>query len=197
MEKKFNEQESLKLINEMIAQAKGNAQEGDGKYSLLWGYIIAIASLSHFVAFLHSVETGIHYSNIIWGVATPLGFVITAIFAFRDKKKELIRTYTDSITNSLWIGFMCSLLLSGIILSGKNGFLIYPMATLLMTFTLFVNSRAYKMKWMYTYLVICLVCTILYKFIPLLYYPLLMAISMTAGTIIPGHILSKKAKEHV
>ena len=197
MEKKFNEQDSLQLINEMIAQARGNVQNGDGKYSLLWGYIITIASLLHFASFMYSVETGICYSGVIWGVTTLLGLIITAIFAFQDKKKELVRTYTDSITNSLWIGFMGSLLLAGFILTGKYGFLIYPMATLLLTFTLFVNSRAYKMKWMYLYLAICLICTILYKFIPLLYYPLLMAISMIFGTIIPGHIINKKAKEDV
>lgn len=197
MEKKFNEQESLQLISEMIAQARGNAKEGDGKYSLLWGYIITIAALAHFASLLYSVKEGIEYSGLIWGVATPVGLVITAILSIRDKKKEIIRTYTDSITGSLWIGFMCSMLLSGFILSGRYGFLIYPMATVLLTFTLFVNSRAYKMNWMYLYLAVCLVCAILYKFVPTIYYPLLMAIAMTCGTIIPGHIINHNAKENV
>ena len=201
MENKFDEKQSLAVIGNMIAQAQNRIKRGDGNYFMWWGYVIAIASIAHFVWLLHDPQQAAMHADWIWGVATPLGLVGTLVIYFIERRKKkgmpYVRTYTDSIGTAVWAGFcVCAFALS-FMLNGKNGALIYPSISLVYTFALFVSARAYRFRWMYWNVAVCAACVIAYKFLPMIYFPLLMGALMTVGNIIPGHIINCKARRRV
>lgn len=195
MGKQFTEQDSLKVINEMISVAKGNLEKGAGKYFILWGYIVLFASILHFGSLLKN--EGIHFpiSGNAWFYAYIIGFVITIYFIIKDRKQKRISTYTGSIISNIWIGFAASCILLNILLSGKTIIYVYPSIMFVYTFALSISARAYRLNWMYIPVTICIAGLISYKFITPIYYPLPMAVAMLCGNIIPGHILNKIAKD--
>lgn len=195
MKKYFTEQDSLRVINEMITVARGNLTRGSGKYFILWGYIVCLASLIHFLFFMKSLELGANMSGWIWTIASILGIIITTVFIVKDYKKDIVSTYTDGLITNIWLGFGCFAFLSAFLLNGKMGMYIYPAILFIYTFALSVSAKAYKFKWMYISVVICLLCVISYRFIPYPYFSLPMAIAMFCGNIIPGHLLNKIAEK--
>ena len=54
-DKELNEQESLKLITQMIQNTRRNLDTGSGNMFLLWGYVSAIVTLDFFSVFFCTV----------------------------------------------------------------------------------------------------------------------------------------------
>lgn len=197
MEKnRFTELDSFNVINEMINTARGNLRKGAGKYFILWGYIVVITSLVHFFINKLNISNASQSGNI-WLVSFVLGIIFSIIFIVRDRKTSIVQTYTDKIVGYTWVGFVFSIIFIGFFLNGKYGLFIYPAITFMYTFALYISGAAYKFKWMFIFVGISFVCTVLYKFIPTAYYPLPMAVAILGGNIISGHILNYKAKKHV
>ena len=199
MENKFNEQDGLRVINQMISMARGNLERGAGKYFLLWGYVTFLASVVHLLRLLIPVQDGFPSPGTIWGIASLAGFVVTVAFIVMDWGKRRVKTYVGSVISNIWMGFGIGALLVSILLSlsGQYSVFIYPAITFLYTYALFVSSSAYRFRWMYIPVGICLVCFCSYGFISFLYFPLPMAIALLSGNIIPGHILNYKARKNV
>lgn len=197
VEKQLTEKESLDVINRMIEQARNKFEKGDGKYFLLWGYLIAIVSLAHFALLMYDVTTANSAVGILWNVATALGIIVTVVFVVKDARKSVVSTYSSTILNSVWIGFAVMATTVSVLLSGKAGALIYPAITALYAFAIFMSARALRIKWMIWCAVACLVCVVLYRFLPPVYWPLLMAVAIIAGNILPGHFINSKAGSNV
>lgn len=192
----FNEQDSLKLISQMINTARGNLKKGAGKYFILWGYVIFIPSILVFVSYMTKFGLGGKIANNLWFIAYVLGAILTVYFIFKDRKKEIVKTYTDSIIGSIWIGFGISVFVLMIVfMYMQKGAYTYPSILFLYTYALFISSKVYKLKMMYLSVLVCALCTLSFIFIPFPYYPLSMAIAMLCGNIIPGHLLNKMANK--
>jgi len=193
MEKEFNEQESLQLITGMIAAAKGKIKKGAGKHFLLWGYLICAASITHYIMinFVPSIEK---YNGILWTWVTITGFLISLIMGFREHGKREVTTYVGSISLHVWSGFMACLLTIIILIPGETGWYSYPLITLLYTFALYISTAVLRLRWIYLSVGVCVICLLLYRVLSFNYYPLLMAVVMLAGNIVPGHYLNYKAK---
>jgi hypothetical protein len=80
MEKKFSEQDSLQLINEMIAQARDNVRKGSGDFMVIAGYVIVVAAIADFVLF--QVLDKPHMAHWVWSLMLPY-FIF-----FHDKRKN-------------------------------------------------------------------------------------------------------------
>lgn len=193
MENNLNEQESLRIISEMISTARGNMKKGAGKHFLLWGYLIFLASLAHFVM-IHFTATRGEGNGILWLGVTVIGIFISVIMGFRDHRKTGVVTYIESISLRIWAGFMVCLVAIMIMLKGEAGWYTYPAITFIYTYALYISTVVYKIRWMYISVAVCVVCLLLYNTVPFSYYPLLMALVMLVGNILPGHYLNYKAK---
>lgn len=194
MESKFSHEDSLKVINDMISTAKGNLHDGAGNSFLLWGYITFFAALAHF-ALINFTDLEQGKTGIVWLFAMAIGGIISFVMSRRDAKKVIVFTYTDFVVSRVWLGFIVCILL--ILFFARIGWGTYPAITFLYMFALYVSAVAYRIKWMYIQVALCLVCVILYKFVPLTYYPLIMALAMLVGNIAPGHLLNSKAKKQL
>lgn len=195
MEKQFNEQDGMVVIRQMIEQAKWKLEKGDGKYFVLWGYLVALTCIAHYVSYTFISPGNYVYSGYIWAVPMLIGAIISFYFGWKDSKKETVKTYIGTMVGRIWIGFACMSALISFMFAGH--FMIYTGISLVYAYAVYLSASAYRMKWMYISAAICAVCTILYRFIPHTEYPLLMAAMLICGNLIPGHVINYKARKNV
>ena len=207
MEKKFNEQDSLKLINEMITQAKNNFQKGAGNSIIFWGYSIASIAILNIV--LLYIMPQPRYSFWIWTLTIPLS-VISRIVERKREKEVSVRSHFDRIISRTWHGFLISVVvtLSTIFLSvyctktWTLCILITPILLILTGLAQYITGIASR----FTPFVIggyTFWCGAVLSILILLVSSsstaqfVILAISMIFGFIAPGHMLNKKAEQNV
>lgn len=98
-EKTLNPQESMEIITEMICRSKTTRYIGDGNLLLLWGYVtIAVAALVWILlAITHSPAV-----NWLWYLIWIIGGIATPVIARRNRHRQGVTTYADTICNSVW-----------------------------------------------------------------------------------------------
>ncbi len=97
---KLTNEQSLALIGEMIQQTKQNLSKGGSFYFLLWGWVIAIANIGHY---LIDYFDWYHAPYIMWLLTIP-AFIATIVYSVRSKREALITTHLDRSYYSIWIG---------------------------------------------------------------------------------------------
>lgn len=139
MESKENQ---FKVIEEMIANAKGNLSEGSVFY-LLWGWLVIIAASSNYIL-LSYTNYEMHW--LPWIILMPLGGVVSMIIGYRMNKNRRVKTYVESALNYLWLGFVITLLmvLFGMAKIGPQK--AYPIIILLYGLGTFVSGGIIKFK---------------------------------------------------
>ena len=192
---KNEHEKELSLIFSMINTAKGNLNKGSGTLFILWGYLVCATSLIHFLLLMFAPLEYKGQTGMIWLPMMLIGFIVTMIIVKKKSNQVITKTYIDTIVQKIWIGFMVALILIMILLNGKLGWYIYPSISFIYTFALYVSSVAYRIQSMLVAVVVCLICTITYKFVDYHFYPLLMAMVMICGNILPGYYLNYKAKQ--
>lgn len=104
-EKEMNEQESLRIITQMIHKAK-NSFHDTGIGPMLWGAVIAICSLVTWAR--------IHYQFTlpfdIW-LLTLVAIIPQIVITVREKKMRRAKSYDDSAIDYIWLAFGVSIFL--------------------------------------------------------------------------------------
>lgn len=207
MEKEFNEQDSLRLINEMIAQAKGNFKKGAGNSLILWGYAIALISMLCYVLPLVLPNNVKIYW--LWALTIPL-FIINWFYLKNKAKEALVTTQIEKAVGTVWLAmavtsvlFVAFIFFISLSIPTKIPYLfITPMMMVFSGSGLLVTSKIYRFKpFLYGAFVfwggaiICILHYIYFKGPDLEF--IILSLSMVFGFIIPGHILNKKAEKDV
>lgn len=110
-EKNLSQEESLKVIHEMIEMAKNKICE-TGFHFLLWGCLVISASLLQYIMLQKGMEEN---SNYVWIIMPLIGFPIAMIYEYKKKKQQGTQTKFDSIYGFLWLGFGITLTLTIVI----------------------------------------------------------------------------------
>ena len=119
-EKKLTEQESLALIAEMIRKTKKRTGLDSGTPLLLWGYTTAITAV---LVHLALILTQSPKSMLLWMLIPLIGWPLNLRFVRREKKTAgEAKSYTDMITDRLWMFIMFSELIAAAICSGFSCF---------------------------------------------------------------------------
>lgn len=188
-EKPINEKESLLIIEQMITSVKKDIKD-DGFYFLLWGWLVFIAAIIHYV--LLAINFKHHY--IAWPVLMPLGGIIHLFYAIRQEKKVKVKTYVDDFLSYLWGAFLISLL----ILLGFMPYIsyekAYPLIIMLYGIGTFVTGGALRFPPLIIGGIVCWIITIGAFFVKFDFQLLLLAMAILISYIIPGHILKAKYK---
>ncbi len=215
MENHLTEKESLELIGKMISSAKNNLQKGTGRVFLLWGYLTLFISITTLLLYLLLPESSSHYAFCAW-----FGMPIGAFFHFRFLRKLNeeggVTTYIEQLLSYVWIAFSIAVvtLVGSMILASIPSFFhrtwnffeafywvhwmfLIPFMLILYGFALFISGKAYQFKPMVVGAFICWATTIavflLYGTNHFMEMQLVaLMISVIAGYIIPGHLLTKK-----
>lgn len=206
MEKNFSEQDSLKLINEMISQARNNFQKGRGNSSIFCGYVVAATAFTNFIL-IQTMENP-HQSYWIWLVMIPM-MIIDAIIDKKRKERTTVKTHIDKIVSGIWNAFAISI---GIFLlsiygtayainSNYLGILITPVILTMMGAAQYATSVAFRFRpYLYGAFIFwggalaCVGCYLLKEFSIQF---IVLGLCAILGLCVPGHIANKKAEGNV
>jgi hypothetical protein len=180
--------EKLNVIYDMIENSKTQIRENAFFY-LLWGWLVLIASLSHFVMMQYDV----FYSFLAWPVLMTAGMVVSIIAGIRMGKRAGYRTHIDTAIIYLWWGFFFALML--IIAFSAGGKISWEMSNILII-TLyglgtFVSGGILKFRPLIIGGMSCWIIALSKFFIPDKYSLLLVAVSIIIAYLIPGYMLRK------
>ena len=211
METKFTEQESLTLIGEMIKQARNNFRKGGGNSMIFSGLLVSSVAILNVILALVFIKLNINpnLSFWMWCLMIP-GIFVGNLIDKKVERESMVKTHLDSITVSIWRGFLFSIYLFLFVLFcigfGKKWYelfyLINPVIFVLIGFAEFVSAKVYRFKpYLYGAIIMwvgALVCVALvWTPEPVIFQLLTMAICMFFGFVIPGYKLNKLAKENV
>lgn len=101
MDKNFSQVDSMRIIEEMIAQARFKPRPADSLMTLLWGYLVLIAALTHWFLL---VFMDVPYAAAAW-LLMIAGGVATAVIKSRSQRTQRVKTYVDQLIGQLWIAF--------------------------------------------------------------------------------------------
>ena len=189
MEENFSAQESLQLIQSMIAKSKDNLGKNNF-YFLLWGWVTFLAIIAQF---LLKVVFKWEHHYFVWLVVIPT-MIITIIYSSQKAKRLMVRTYIGESMSSLWMGIGISFfVLSFIISNSQQGwFFAYPFFILFYGLGTFVSGRILKFSPLVIGGIINWVLAILCVYVDFDYQLLIAAAAILTSYIIPGHLLGIK-----
>jgi hypothetical protein len=191
METQFNEQESLKLIQEMIENAKSKLEAGSFFY-LLWGWLVLAGTLIHFGL----LYTHYAYPYLAWPAVMLAGLIGTTIGVRKSKGRAKTRTYLASSIGFLWTGF--SIMLLFILFSAMMGKISWSMSNIfiialygLSTFASggMIHFRPLIYGGIFSWLI-----AIASLFVAPQFTFLSIALSIVVSYLIPGYLLRNKEK---
>lgn len=96
MEENMTNEESLRLIHEMIQKAKSTVNE-NGTSSILWGSVVGLCGMVSFAQLHWHFSIGFD----IWILAL-LAIVPQIILVIREGKRKLIKTHTQIALDAVW-----------------------------------------------------------------------------------------------
>jgi FtsH-binding integral membrane protein len=192
----FSPQESLRLIESMINQAKNRFSE-DGYLYLLWGWAVLLCSTTQFVL-LHFFHSPYHY--YVWMVTWVL-LIYQVLYLRKKYKKERVRTYTSSIIGFVWLTFLIMLFLFSFLIGNIAGGDYYKHISPIMLATYGMPVFLSGIILRFTPLILGGVgCWILSTIAPVVDYDyqlLLVPAAMLIAWIIPGYLLRRKYKNQI
>jgi hypothetical protein len=206
MEKKFTEEDSLKLINQMIVQVNSNIQKGAANSMIMAGYSVAATAILNLVL-LHVLPNP-NMSFWVWTLMIPL-FVVAKIMGSKQDKHAIVKTHIDKIIGKTWEAFAYSVAILLIILFGmsyhfKAPFMVMatPVILTFMGLAQYITATASKFKPFYWGVIAfwagALLCLLVEVFFPVTgVHFIILAICTIIGFVLPGHILNSKAKKDV
>jgi hypothetical protein len=183
----MTEQESIRIITEMIETARSRVRRGEGNIAMFWGAVVMIASLAHFA--LHQAgypaEAPYVWLLIFAGVAYSIWFSAT------QQAQDRTKTHIDRILDHLWLGFGICMIVLGF-LSAEMGNLSFSVIELFYGLSLFVSGAAFRFRPLIIGGIGCWVAAVIMPFLEYPYHLLILALSVL-GYIIPGWLLNRKA----
>lgn len=138
----FSPQESLKLIQNMIAKTRQDMGD-NSKHFLLWGWITFVACVGQYV--LKNVfDYEKHY--LVWLLTIP-AIIISTYMGIKEERTQKANTYISESMKYLWIGMGISFFVLSMILSrlGWNNS-VFPFFTLLYGLGTFVSGKILQFK---------------------------------------------------
>lgn len=191
METKFTEQESLKVIHEMIENTKSKFRD-NGFFYLLWGWLVLIASLGQFI-FMHF---GYEYAWILWPVTMIIGGVASGVAGYRLGKKAVVKTFFDTAITSLWYAFTVTLFI--VLFAAGTGRISWDTANILIIalygMGTFISGSMMKFKPLVFGGIFSWGIAIIGLFISSEFTLVLVAVSIIVAYLIPGYMLKSRAK---
>jgi len=209
MDTKLTEQESMKIINEMILQARNNVQKGSANSMIYNGYVIAFIAILHFILFNVLTGTDLKWAGLVWCLMIP-SFFIDYYIKKRVDRSGFVKTHVDGILSTLGAGMTISVAVLlpiffsfAFIFNTDSFFIVIAPTVLTMIASLeLVTAKVYRFKpffWgavaFWSGALLCGLSFIVLKRLDIQF--LILAICMILGFVIPGYKLNKSAKDNV
>ncbi len=107
MDQQLSPEQSLRLIESMIGQAKRSFSRMSF-YFLLWGVLLTLCMLT---TYLYADRSEAVRHGAIWGVASMLGGVISWLYGARQGRQEDVQNPMDRVIHWVWGSFGITMVL--------------------------------------------------------------------------------------
>ncbi len=188
-EKTMNSNESIMLIQRMIHTAKEELEDSSFYY-LLWGWLVFIACVIHFIL----IRISFSMEGIGWMILMPIGAIISSIYGYKQGKKQRIYSYINDVIMYVLIAFIVSLFIV-LFFMKKIGLATYPMVMLIYGIWLFISGGALKFRPLIIGGIINWALAIAALFFEFEQQLIILAVAVLFGYIIPGHMLRLKYRK--
>jgi hypothetical protein len=190
-EENFTEQDSLKLINEMIGKAK-KSYITKGTASIVWGIIIFLCSMVNW----SQVHFTFDFAFDIW-LLTLVALIVQIFFSVKEKQSRQFVSYEGIVITYTWIAFAASICILSFYMSthtqhGEGSTLVM----MLYAIPTFITGGITKFKPMIFGGIFCWVVSFISIYTSIEVDLLLMAMCGLFAWLIPGIILWKRYKKN-
>jgi hypothetical protein len=182
-EKELSSEESMRLINRMIYQAKGYFYES-GLSAIVYGITVLICA----------ILTWLYEKNIMafpfnpFLLMTPV-FFIQGWIQYKEEKKKKVKTFTDEAIDYVWTGFFLATIAALCGNFANAGYIIVTIILFLIAFAAFITGLISKFRYNIFCGIVCLLIAIVSFFIQNVNIYLLLAADAVLVWLIPGFIL--------
>lgn len=186
-EKPLSAADSLRLIQGMIQEAKQDLSDNSFDL-LLWGWLVLVAALTHYVL----LQLGVNKPWLAWPILMGLGTVAAFVNGARRRRRERVRTALGDFMVYLWGGFgvlMIMLIGVGTVFGWSKA---YPLIIALYGLGTFATGGALRFRPLIWGGAACwLLATVAFRaeFDTQL---LLVAAAVLVAYVIPGHMLKNQ-----
>ena len=189
-DKPITEAEGFEIIQKMINTVKSEIDDNTF-YNLLWGWLVFIASLGHFIL----MKAGYEYPYVTWFLMIA-GAIASVAYGSRQDRKKKVRTYIDDLMKYVLIAFLVSL---AIVLLNMQRLQLgtYPMVMMVYGIWLFVCGGAIRYRPLMAGGIINWILGSVAFFVFFDTQLLLLALAVLLGYIIPSYMFRKQRGVHV
>lgn len=187
---KFSAEQSLQVIQSMINKAK-NDMAASSFYFLLWGWLIFIAAVMHFVLMKF---TDFKQPYLAWNLVI-IGIIASIVRGVKESRRERVKTYIGETMKYFGI-CMAIIYCSLAFIFGYNDLwkFSYPIYILIYAAACFFMGSILQFPLLKWTGLLCLPIMIISVYVPYEWQLPLMALAILISYIIPGHVLSTKEK---
>ena len=189
-EENFSPQDSLRLIQSMIAKTKQDISDSSIHF-LVWGWITFIACTGQFI-----LKNVFNYEKhyLVW-LLTIVGIVFSNWYNFKEEKTRKVKTYVGDSIKHLWIGMAIAYLVLSIIFT-KTGWntQVFPFFILLYGLGAFISGSIIQFRPLVIGGIIAFLLAIVSVFAEYDYQILFAAAAILFSYIIPAYLLRFKNK---
>ncbi|MEO9870025.1 hypothetical protein [Ekhidna sp.] len=185
--KELSQDESLALITDMIGQAKRNVAKGGSFYFLLWGWVVMLANLGHY---LIAKYDWYEHPYIVWVLTIPAAI---ASMIYGAKREGSVRSHLDRMYSQIWLSVFIGVIIILFFTTNEN----YDTNAIILTFAgigTFISGQALRFSPLTMGGIALWVASIIaFNMDPIDQY-LVGAIGILAGYLVPGYLLRKAEK---
>lgn len=184
-ENKLTAEESLDIITNMINEAKSKVQR-NGFYFLLWGWVVALANLGMYILY----QIDYPYPFIVWSITIP-AWIISMVRGFREGKTPGAKSHLDLISTWLWLSFGITIFI--LIAFGRTiNFNLNPVILTVSAIPTFLSGMLIRFRPLVFGGVAFWAFGIVSFLLPKETQPLIGAIAVICGYLVPGYMINVK-----
>lgn len=183
--------QELQLVKEMIQRTKQTVVDR-GAFFLLWGGLVFLACSVTFALTLLDHESWIW---VPWATLMPIGAITSVVLMRSYSRRSNYTSYVEHAYDSVWLACGVAFFLVMFVNSITWSFppeTIYPLISLIAGIGVLASGR--MMEW--TSLTVgglfLWAGAVIMMLVPMGYHPLIMAIALIPGYIIPGYLLKRQ-----
>jgi hypothetical protein len=184
----MNENESLKLITEMIGKAK-SSYHSNGTSAIMWGVVIFFCSIFSFLQMQFQFDIGFSIWWLMWVALVPQFVMI-----FRTRKNKNFVSYEETTMSYVWWAFGAMIIMMMFFNSYYRPSHSESLFLMLFGLPTFITGGMFRFKPMIIGAMICWILFAVSLYTELKINLLLMALAALSAWLIPGIILRKKCK---
>lgn len=186
MKEELSKDESLALITEMIGQAKRNVAKGGSFYFLLWGWVVMICNLGHYLLWKFDLFEAPY---IVWVLTIPAG-IVSMIYGMRQSKESKVTSHLDNLYSMIWLAVFVGVLIMLAFMDNIN----YNINAVILSFAgigTFISGIALRFRPLVLGGIALWIASIIaFNLEPMDQY-IVAAVGIFAGYLIPGYLLRK------